>query len=242
MRRHPVGEIWRHQRQRDLDARVARPFAQAQAEPADANSVNDFADHDQREGAGGLRRRKRAGAHRQDREAIEDQRGCVIDETFAFQHDQQPAWQAKPPDDGERRHHVGRRNDGAEHESNRPFHADQVVHGGRHRAGGEHHAAEGEQRDRPQVKAEFAPAHGDAGGIDQRRQDHQQHQFRRQRHLRQARNQRHADAGDDQQDRRRNGQPFGGNSNRGQYRQHEQNGLHRRGHRRCFKGHSLSSR
>ena len=49
---HPVGEIGRHQRQRDLDARVARPVPQPQAEPADADAVGDLADHDQREGAG----------------------------------------------------------------------------------------------------------------------------------------------------------------------------------------------
>ncbi len=36
---------------------------------------------------------------------------------------------------------------------------------------GEHDAADREQRDRPQVEAELAPAHGDAGRIDQRRQD-----------------------------------------------------------------------
>ena len=40
MRRHPEGEIGRHQRQRDLDARLARPMPQAQAEPADREAVD----------------------------------------------------------------------------------------------------------------------------------------------------------------------------------------------------------
>ena len=50
---HPVGEIGRHQRQRDLDPRVVRPLAQPQAQPADADAVDDLADHDQAERAGG---------------------------------------------------------------------------------------------------------------------------------------------------------------------------------------------
>ncbi len=54
MRRHPEGEIGRHQRQRDLDARLVRPLPQAQAEPADREAVDDLADDDQDESAGGL--------------------------------------------------------------------------------------------------------------------------------------------------------------------------------------------
>ncbi len=62
----------------------------------------------------------------------------------------------------------------------RPRELQQVMRRRGDGAGGEHDAAEGEQRDRPQVEAEFAPAHRDAGRIDQRRQEHQQHQLRRQ--------------------------------------------------------------
>ena len=52
--RHPEGEKRRHQRQRDLDPGVLRPVPQPQAQPADADAVDDLADHDQREGAGRL--------------------------------------------------------------------------------------------------------------------------------------------------------------------------------------------
>ena len=72
---------------------------------------------------------------------------------------------------------------------------------------GEDDAAEREQRDRAQVEAEFAPAHGDAGRIDQRRQNAEQHQFRRQLDPRQAGNERERDAGDDEQNRRRGVEP-----------------------------------
>ena len=67
--------------------------------------------------AGGFAEREQAGADRGDGKAIEDQRGGVVGEAFAFEHDDQPARQAEPADDGERRDRVGRRDDGAEHEA-----------------------------------------------------------------------------------------------------------------------------
>ena len=71
--------------------------------------------------------RERAGRDRDDREAVEDQRGGVVGEAFAFEHHQEPPRQAEPPRDGERRHHVGRRDDGAEQEADRPWPAEQVM-------------------------------------------------------------------------------------------------------------------
>ena len=178
---HPEGDIGRHQRQRDLDARIARPLAQAQAQPADADAVDDLADDDQAEGPGGLRRartcRWRPPRPRSGRGSARSRRWRGL---------RLPA----PP--RSRRGRPSRRaiasgattSGGAMMApSTKPTaqsKSKQIMRGRRHRAGREHHAAEGEQRDRPQVEPELAPAHGDAGRIDQRRQDHQQHQFRRQ--------------------------------------------------------------
>ena len=50
--------------------------------------------------------------------------------------------------DGERRHHVGRRDDGAEQEADAPGQPEQVMRRGGDRAGGEDHAADREQDDR----------------------------------------------------------------------------------------------
>ena len=95
MRRHPEGEIRRHKRQRDLDARLASPLAQAQAEPADREAVDELADDDQHKGAGRLTERKRAGADRDDGKAVKHERGRVIGEAFAFKHDDNPARQSQ---------------------------------------------------------------------------------------------------------------------------------------------------
>ena len=72
-----------------------RPAAQPQAEPADADAIDDLADHDQRERAGRLAEREHAGRDRGDREAIKDQRGRVVGEALAFEHDEEPPRQAR---------------------------------------------------------------------------------------------------------------------------------------------------
>ena len=171
-----------------------------------------------------------AGRDRHDREAIENERGGVVGEAFALQHHENAPRQRQPPRDGERRHHVGRRDDGAEHEGHAPLPAEQVMQGGGDRAGGEHDAAEGEQRDRAEVEAEFAPAHRHAGRIDQRRQQHQQHQFRRELDRRQPGNERQRNARDHQQDRRRGFQALGDDRDQHQHRQQKQHDLDGCGH------------
>ncbi len=165
-----------------------------------------------------------------DREAVKDQRRGVVSEAFAFQHQQEPPRQPQPARHGQRRDHVRWRYDGAEQEADRPGQADQVMRRHCDRAGGEDDAAEGEQEDRPQIEAEFPPAHGDAGGVDQRRQDHQQHELRGELDARQTGDQGKANAGDDQEDGRRNIQPARQDCDGHQHRQQQQQDLYRHDH------------
>ena len=179
---------------------------------------------------GGVGEGEQAGAHGGDREAVEDQGRGVIGQPLAFQHDDQPARHAKAAHDRQRRDGIGRRDDGAKQKADRPRHAEQPMHKGRHRAGGEDHGAERQQRDRPQVEPELAPAHGDAGRIDQRRQNTEQHQLRRQLDPRQAGREREPNAGDDEQDRRRGIEPPRHDGNHRQHGEQQQYGLNRRCH------------
>ena len=78
------------------------------------------------------------------------------------------------------------------------------MHDGGDRDGGEGHAAEGEQADGADVVAELAPAHGDAGGVDQRRHHEQEHELRRKLDPRQSRHQRDQKPGHHQEDGGRN--------------------------------------
>ena len=116
------------------------PAPQAQAEPADGDAPDDLAHDDGGEGAGGFAEGEAAGTDRDDREAVEDQRGGIVGEAFAFQHQQEPARQPQPARDRERRDRVGRRYDRAEQEADRPGQADHVMRRHRDRAGGEYHA------------------------------------------------------------------------------------------------------
>ena len=229
--RHPIGGIGRDQGQHDLDPRIGRPAAQPEAQPADADAVGDFADDDDDEGPGGLERRERAGDDGGDGEAIEDQRGRVVGEAFAFENDEQAPRNVERPRQRQRRDHVGRRDDGAEQEAHRPWPAEQPMDRGRHRAGREHHAAEGQQRDRPQVEAELAPAHRHAGRVDDRRQEDQEHEFRRELDRRQAGNERQNDAGDDEEDRRRGAEAPRQHRDRREHGKQNDDDLDRRSHR-----------
>ena len=208
MLRHPIGEIGRHQRQGDLDPRIACPVTQPQRQPADADSPDDLADHDERERAGRLAERERAGGNRGNCEAVKDQCGGIVGEAFAFEHDDQSPRHTEPPRDGEGRHHVRRRDDRAKQERHAPLPAEQIMQCDGDRAGGEHHAAECQQCDGPEVEAELAPAHRDAGRVDQRRQDDEQHDLRCQLDAWQARDERQRNARDHQEDRRRDLEPL----------------------------------
>ena len=160
-----------------------------------------------REGAGRLRQREHSGRNGRHREPVEDQRGGVVGQPFALEHDEDAARHAELAGNRQRRHHVRRRDDGPQQEADAPGQADQVMRRGGDREGGEDHAADRQQDDRPEVGFELAPAHGDARRIDQRRQHHEQHQFGRQFHRRHARHEGERDAGEQQQDGRRDIDP-----------------------------------
>ncbi len=230
MLRQQERDVGRQQGQRNLDARVARPAPQAQAGPADADSVGDLADDDEGESPRRLGEGEQPAGRRGYGEAVEDQGRCVICEAFAFDDDDEPARHAEAADDRQRRHRVGRRHDGAEHEADRQRHAKQPMRRRRHRAGGENDAAERQKGDRPQVELELAPTHGDAGRIDQRRQHAEQHQLRRQLDPRQTGGERQPDAGDDEKDRGRRVEPPRDDGDERQHREQQQYRLDRRRH------------
>ena len=136
------------------------PAPQAKHEPADANAPHDLA----RDDGGERSRRPRsnendAGAHRRDREAVEDERGRVVRQSFALENDEEAPRKLHAPRDRQRRDRVGRRHNGAQDEADRPGKAQQPMGRRRDRDRGEHDAADRQQRDRAQVEAELVPAH-----------------------------------------------------------------------------------
>ena len=188
--------------------------------PNSSSPIDDADEH-----AGRLRQRERARGDRDHREAVEDQRGGVIGEAFALEHDQDAAGNAEPARDRQRRHRVGRRNDRAEQEADIPAQPDQVMRCGCDRGRAEDHAADRKQGDGAQIVPELAPAHGDRGRIDQRRQHQQQHDLGRQLHHGHARHEGERDAGEQQQDRGRDLDPPRQIGGAGEHREQDQKDL-----------------
>src|SRR6516164_9311189 len=122
------------------------------------------------------------------------------------------------------------RHNGAEHEPDRKRHAEQPMRDCGHRTGGEDDTTNCQQRDRPQIETKLAPAHGDARGVDQRRQDPEQYQFRSELYARQARNERKPDAGDDEKDRGSGVEPPCHNGHDDKHRDQQQKRLDRYRH------------
>ena len=99
---------------------IADPAPQAQHHPADADPPEKLAGDDGGKHADGLAERKCAGAHRRNGEAIEDERGSVVRQPFAFENDDEAPRKLHAARDRERRHGVRRRDDGAQGEAHRP--------------------------------------------------------------------------------------------------------------------------
>ena len=226
----PIGEERRQNRERDLDARIADPAPQPQHQPTDRDPPENFPRHDGGEHCRGLTERKCAGADRGYREAIQDQRGRVVRQPFAFEDDQNAPGELQSARDGERGHRVRRRNDGAQQESHRPRQPQQIMRHGGDRAGREDDAAHRQQRDRAQIESEFAPAHRHRGRIDDGRQHEQEHQLRGKLHARQARDERQHHPDEHQDDCVRDPQPRREDGSRGNHDQQQDQELDRRGH------------
>ena len=143
MLRHPKGEERRQDREQDLDHRLVDPPPQAQHHPADADAPQDLADEDGGERSGRFAEREHPEAHRGDGEAIEDERGRIVGERLAFEHDEDAARDLHAARDGERGDGIGRGDDGAEHEAHRPRQVHQPMRRRR-----DHHRGEDDARRR----------------------------------------------------------------------------------------------
>ena len=96
------------------------PAPQTQYQPTDADSPENFANDYGSKHSRGLPKRKYASAHRDDSEAIEYERGRIIRKPFAFENDEDPPGELHSASNRERRHHIRRRNNGAQYEADWP--------------------------------------------------------------------------------------------------------------------------
>ena len=106
-----------------------------------------------------------------------------------------------------RRHRVGRRDDRAERERDRPRQPDHLVGDDGDRGRGDQHEPDRGQRDRPRAVAQAAQVGEERGRVQQRRQEDEQHQVGVERDLGDPRHQPEQQASDHQRDRIRDLEP-----------------------------------
>ena len=198
MLRHPEGEVGRHERQRDLDARIARRVADAQHQPADARCRRRSR---RRRSRRRCRAPDRARRRRCSRPRPRSGRGSAPSRRWRAPRPsritEQPARQTEPARDRERRHDVRRRDDRAQHEADRPT-------AGRAARARPRRPSTVVKTTQPiassvigrRLKRNSRQLIATPAGVDQRRQHQQQHQLGHQLDARQPRHERQRDADD----------------------------------------------
>ena len=118
-----IGEVRRHQRDRDLGRRVVERLAHPGDDEADREPDRHADDRVEHEAPAGLGQREAAADHGGDGELVGDERGRVVEQRLALDDRQIAPRRAHARGDGRRRDRVGGRHDGAEHERRLPRHA-----------------------------------------------------------------------------------------------------------------------
>src|SRR5439155_7378327 len=138
------------------------------------------------------------------------QGGGVVDQSFAFQEGHDPPRGAEPPHDGDGRHRVGGRDNGAEHEGGGPgdLGDERVGHGGNGADGQQHHnrAVPG---DGPELRPEVAQRGGERGQVEQRRDEEEEERLRLQHDAGKAGDGGEGQAAEHEEDRVREVEPAG---------------------------------
>ena len=157
--RRPESEKGCGQCQEHFCKGIGRDMADLQHQPTNGDPIGYFAENDRKELSGGSRQRKRSSNNRGKCKAKNHKSCRIVDEAFSLKDCNQSTRQAHMLHHCHRRYSIGRRDDGTEHEADRPRHAEKVMTERRHGGCGEQHASDREQGDRAKIGAETAPAH-----------------------------------------------------------------------------------
>ena len=119
-----IGEIAGQQRDGDLAGRVGHTLADLPHHVPHREPDRDARDRVQDQPPAGLPEREGPGRHRDDGDAVEHERGRVVDEALALDDRDDAPRRAQPPGDRGGGNRVGRRDDGPQHERRRPRQVD----------------------------------------------------------------------------------------------------------------------
>ena len=134
-----------------------------------------------------VKQRESPGQHRGYCELVDHQTRSIVDQAFAFQHDDHAARDIEPRQNCSGRYRIGRRNNRAEHEGRTPWaFRDQQLQRCADRQRRHDHEPDGEQPDRTDVGLEVAPRSQQRRLIKDRRQHQHEDELRIERKLRQV--------------------------------------------------------
>ena len=197
-----VGEVRRDERDRDLRRGVVERLAQRRDDVADGDADRDADDRVEDEAPARLGHREAPADRGRHRELVGDEGRRVVDQRLAFDDRHVAARGADARGDRRRRDGIGRRHDGAQHERRLPRHAvDDLVGDDGHAEHREDHEADREQADLAQVVAQLAQRGEEGRGVEQRRQDDDQHDVGVELHVGDAGDEAQRRAADHEQDR-----------------------------------------
>ena len=199
-----------HELQHD-DARRVRDRAHRDAVGQRQHRPDDeTAEDPDQEGWADIGHREGAGHGRRDPEPVNQQRARIVEEALAAQDGRESVRQRDVAQHRERRHGIGRRHDGAQHDAGGPGHVRHQPfhhqgHGGRRR----HHRPEGEAGDGAPMGTQV-PHRGIVAGVQQDGgQEQGQGQFRIEDEVRHRRNEGETDSPQRQEDRIGGADPAG---------------------------------
>jgi hypothetical protein len=157
--------------------------------------------HVEEETARRLGQREAARDDGDDGEAVGDERGAVVDEALALDQRDQPAGKTQSSSDRGSRCRVRGRDDRSEHEGLGPAEAgDHGVGDDRDRQHRGQHEADGEERDRANVRAELPQRREEGRPVQEGRQDRDQHEVGSELDARHAGHESEPEASEDEQD------------------------------------------
>ncbi len=170
-------------------------------EPSQNDSDDDAADRDADKLDARVEQRKRSGHDRRHGELVEHESGSVVHQALALEDRDDAARDVEPGQDRRRRHGVGGRDDGAEHERDGPGEVrHHELQRRAHRERGRNDEADGEQADGADVRPEIAPRGEQRRLVKNGRQHQHEDELRVERKLRQLRQEAERGAADHQRD------------------------------------------
>ena len=113
--------------------------------------------------------------HRGDRELVDGQAGAVVDQRLTLEDRGDAIGCAQAPEHGSRRDRIGGSEDRAQHQCWSPPDTRDRVSDRRHGGHRQQHEADREQPDRAGVSSKILGRGAERRGVDQRRQEHEQH-------------------------------------------------------------------